>query len=29
MNFNGFEFIAVDIERNDNFEVVWVGGLKK
>lgn len=28
IDINGFEFIAVDIQRNGVYEVVWVGGLK-
>ena len=28
IDINGFEFIAVDIQRNGNYDVVWVGGLK-
>ena len=27
MNINGFEFIAMDIQRNGIYEVVWVGGV--
>lgn len=28
IDINGFEFIAVDIQKNGVYEVVWVGGIK-
>ena len=28
IDINGFEFIAVDIQRNGIYDVVWVGGVK-
>ena len=28
IDISGFEFIAVDIQRNGNYDVVWVGGIK-